>query len=117
MSTWLWFASVSKNDAGLWSFSQIFCVANSESCIGQNLSCTEAHIAASAAGTANWWMLSGMLRYAIRTRPDFTYFCTMFGERRVVPLFAERALKVAGHHEPDCRGRVAEDAAAVGSRS
>ena len=78
MFTWLWFASVSKNDAGFWSTSQIFCVAKSESCIGQNLSCTEAHIAASAAGTANWWMLSGMLRYAIRTRPDFTYFCTMF---------------------------------------
>ena len=56
----------------------LVCVAKSASCIGQNLSCTDAHIAASAAGTAFWCMLSGMFRNASRTRPVFTYSCTMF---------------------------------------
>ena len=39
---------------GSWHVSHFACVANRPSCIGQNLFCTAAHIAASAAGIAYW---------------------------------------------------------------
>ena len=49
------------------------CALKSESCIVQNFPCTDAHIAASAAGQAFWWLRSGMFTYAIRALPLSIY--------------------------------------------
>ena len=46
------FANESKIADGTGTASHAFCVANSPSCIGQNLFCAAEHIAASAAASA-----------------------------------------------------------------